>query len=83
MNARGPKHSLVLRWALAWAALTGEFVSIAVNASGPRGVVYEFILMPRSVRRWTERNAKLRAKRNAERAKTEQHDGVEVFDGLA
>lgn len=70
MSASGPKHPFILRWALAWAALTGEFLSIAVN-SDRHGTVYEFRLVPRSVRRWTERNAKLRAKRNAARAKAE------------
>ena len=42
-----------LRWALAWAALRGEFLGASVVADH-RGTRYTFEVEPRSVQRWLE-----------------------------
>lgn len=76
---------LVLRWALAWAALTGDYVAISVHTEAPIGAQYRFEVQSRSVRRWIARNDKRRAKRAAQREADlqakEEAMGVEVFDG--
>lgn len=55
-----------LRWALAWAVLTGRFFSISVIAN-ESGTAYTFVVGPDSVRAWLKRRDEAKAKRLAER----------------
>lgn len=68
---------LALRLALAWAALTGQFQSISVDATRDDGALYEFRVRGESVRRWLKRN-KRRAAREAARRRATWRDGDEL-----
>lgn len=53
---------LILRLALAWAALTGQFQSISVDATPSVGALYRFEVRGESVRRWLKRNEQRRVR---------------------
>lgn len=63
-----------LRFALAWAAIRHEFISISVDSHRSHGVHYRFDLRPQSVRRWIARREQLNAK--LQRARDEERERV-------
>jgi hypothetical protein len=54
-----------LRWALAWAAIRHEFISISVDYHTEARYVFE--VRPQAVRRWLARGKSMRAKLSEER----------------
>jgi hypothetical protein len=53
----------VLRWALAWAALTGQYRQVSVDSHRDWGTTYRFDVAPKQVERWLKRRDRINAKR--------------------
>lgn len=66
---------LILRFALAWAALTGQFQSISVDSNRLDGTLYQFDVRGESVRRWVKRNKRRAAREAARRRATWKDEG--------
>jgi hypothetical protein len=54
-----------LRWALAWAALTGRYITISMDSNPQWGTTFRFDVEKTRVKRWLKRRDRLRAKRGA------------------
>jgi len=59
----------VLRWALAWGALTGRFRQISVDAHRDWGTTYRFDVAPRHVEGWLKRRDRINARKAKEKLK--------------